>query len=458
MEFEKILLNPGPLLRPSSPKHMTLTSNISFIFQKMTKILKTVIYNQSFNFHYKELSIPRDNFPGGMVVSLCLKKGFYKTSLEFIKENIKDYLICLKSDGMRYLLALTSKGGSFMISRSLEFYEVFLDISNLSFEMDFSDEKIVYLFDGELVMDFKGGNKGLHFQIFDCILFNNVLCVKDDYLKRLEYCERFLGDNEFFRNFEGGEVVKNGKKKIKVFLKDFFETEKIRFLLKESGESSLYKGKIDGIIFTKIQYPYVFGKNYGIVKWKPDYLNSIDFLVLENNFFNKKHPELFQNDNFFVFELYVISRGDFALFDYLFIFDIEEYINIKKEFKNLKIFEKKFEGAFMECKYNKKFQNPKLENFYKKFFDYDRDKIQYLLQNSLLGKENFYIKMILNHFFKVLELRYDIVKKTYKGNWENLRIREDKELPNGFITARNVFSSIFEDNISEELLVEYLEN
>ena len=456
MEFEKILLKPGVEVPKSTPLYKTLNSNISFIFSKMSKELKTLIYNQNYDFQYKELSIPKDNFPGGMVVSLCLKKGFYKTSLEYIKENIKDYLICLKSDGIRYLLALTSKGGCYMISRSMEFWEVFIDISNLSFEMDFQDEKIVYLFDGELILDVKN-NRDLHFQVFDCVLFNNVLVVKDDYFKRLKFCEGFLGENDFFKNFEAGELVKKGKKKIKVFLKDFFETKDIRFLLKETGESSLYKEKIDGIIFTKIQYPYLFGKNYGIVKWKPDYLNSIDFLVLENHFFNKQKPELFQNDDFFVLELYVISKNDFALFDYLFIFDIEEYINIKKEFKNLKIFDKKFEGAFMECKYNKKLKKSKIDNFYKSFFDYDREKIEYLLKNSLLGKDNIYSKMLLNHLFKTLELRYDIVNKTYQGNWENLRIRKDKELPNGFITARNVFSSIFEDNISEDLLVNYLE-
>lgn len=44
----------------------------------------------------------------------------------------------------------------------------------------------------------------------------------------------------------------------------------------------IYKDKIDGLIFTKNHFPYLPGKNCGILKWKPDYLNTIDFLIVEN--------------------------------------------------------------------------------------------------------------------------------------------------------------------------------
>jgi len=42
----------------------------------------------------------------------------------------------------------------------------------------------------------------------------------------------------------------------------------------------------------------------------------------------------------------------------------------------------------------------------------------------------------------------NVLNNSVKGNWELLRIREDKGHPNGFITARNVFISIFDENIS----------
>lgn len=47
----------------------------------------------------------------------------------------------------------------------------------------------------------------------------------------------------------------------------------------------MYKNNIDGIIFTRIRFPYLPGKSCGILKWKPPSLNSIDFLVVENKNF-----------------------------------------------------------------------------------------------------------------------------------------------------------------------------
>lgn len=73
---------------------------------------------------------------------------------------------------------------------------------------------------------------------------------------------------------------------IKVFIKDFYTLEYLDYLLNEINELKLYEDKTDGIIFTKVNYPYVPGKNSCILKWKPDYLNTIDFLVVENTEMN----------------------------------------------------------------------------------------------------------------------------------------------------------------------------
>lgn len=64
--------------------------------------------------------------------------------------------------------------------------------------------------------------------------------------------------------------------------------------MKKLAKTKLYKDKIDGLVFTKINFPYLPGKNFGILKWKPDYLNSIDFLIVENPYFIKENPELFE--------------------------------------------------------------------------------------------------------------------------------------------------------------------
>lgn len=52
----------------------------------------------------------------------------------------------------------------------------------------------------------------------------------------------------------------------------------------------------DGVIFTKIYYPYLLGRNLGVLKWKPESLMTIDFrIVIPKNL----------DDNIYYFELYV---------------------------------------------------------------------------------------------------------------------------------------------------------
>ena len=62
----------------------------------------------------------------------------------------------------------------------------------------------------------------------------------------------------------------------------------------------------------------------------------------------------------------------------------------------------------------------------------------------------------LTQLFLSLENRYDIINKKVRGNWKVLRIRSDKEHPNGFTTAKNVFMTLFQENISEDLLINKL--
>jgi len=52
--------------------------------------------------------------------------------------------------------------------------------------------------------------------------------------------------------------------------------------MNQIGSSPIYKDNIDGVIFTRIDLPYIPGKNNGILKWKPEELNSVDFLVIKN--------------------------------------------------------------------------------------------------------------------------------------------------------------------------------
>jgi hypothetical protein len=55
----------------------------------------------------------------------------------------------------------------------------------------------------------------------------------------------------------------------------------------------------------------------------------------------------------------------------------------------------------------------------------------------------------INTLFKNLGKRYKQVTRKVKGDWEFMRPRKDKTHPNGFITARNVFATLFEENVSK---------
>ena len=64
---------------------------------------------------------------------------------------------------------------------------------------------------------------------------------------------------------------------VPVFLKDFYATRHLDFLFRVV--IPLLPHGNDGIIFTSLHSPYVIGTNKNIVKWKPPYLNTIDFLI-----------------------------------------------------------------------------------------------------------------------------------------------------------------------------------
>lgn len=75
----------------------------------MVSKLRTLAYTKQFDFSKNDLKIgPNETFLGGQVISLSLFKAVYKTTMKYLLDNVQDYLICLKSDGMRYLMVLTS--------------------------------------------------------------------------------------------------------------------------------------------------------------------------------------------------------------------------------------------------------------------------------------------------------------------------------------------------------------
>jgi hypothetical protein len=136
---------------------------------------------------------------------------------------------------------------------------------------------------------------------------------------------------------------------IKLKTKDFYNYRSVDFLLDTICETVPFKENNDGIIITRINYPYIPGKTNGILKWKPDHMNSIDFLVLESKGPLKKLSDVEGT----LFELYVVSKSkSILLFDFMFA-SSEEARKIKENFRSFEVCGLSVEGAILEMVYNK---------------------------------------------------------------------------------------------------------
>ena len=459
MNFENNLTSPGIELDAESDDYKTLTSHISKILSKIKRKLEGIADAGKMNFHLNDFKLHyNERFPGAMVISLSMNKRDM-TDISVLSENHKDYLVCLKSDGIRFLLAILNDGRFYLIDRNSKYFQIDTFINGDLFYENKKNLEIVYLFDGELIMGLAGKVKR-HFQIFDVILFDKKLKISQDYVCRLKICEKFLKQVKFLNDFvKPTDHSKNGlagEDKILVTIKDFYKCNEIDFVLNKLGKLKLYEEKIDGVIFTKIDYPYVPGRNKGIVKWKPDYLNSIDFLAVENKTIMSKYLPGQENDAFKVFEMFVMRANQLLLFDYFFINDDKVYNEICSQTQEMNILGKTINGAILEANYDREYKNITLTEFYRNTFKLDFDRMLDLIEYSQLGKEAVNDTNAVYTLTKNLEKRFNIVTKEVKGNWNYLRVRTDKILPNGFGTARNVNSTIFEENISQEALIKSL--
>jgi len=457
MEFNQELLNPGVQVDESSLLSKALDNNLSLVLSQMRARLADVSSSRKFDFKLNEFRIgEKERFIGAMVTQFTNKGEVEKNSLTHLVNHVSDFLVCLKSDGIRYLMAITNRGGVYFLDRMNNFFEVQTDVSPLISDPNTSEDlKIDYIFDGELIFNETGlaSHERLHFHLFDCLLYKRALVIDRNYLERMECCQLFISYNKFCQKLSTSFKQQYGPQTVFIYVKDFYAARSTDFLLRKMSEMPAFKDKIDGLIFTKINYPYYPGRNQGIIKWKPDYLNTIDFLIVESQYFAKNSPEMFQGDDFFVFELYCGYSGALMLFDFLFVFDVDKYIDIKKEFKQITTGDSAVEGAILECQYDKTLRNEKMEKFYSSYYEMDFELIQNLIQRSELGGKLSNDSGAINALLGSLEKRRSETDDVLRGNWVGLRVRSDKTFPNGFITAKNVFNSIFEDNVSEQLLL-----
>jgi len=317
----------------------------------------------------------RVEFPGAQPVTMS------RRNLSDLKE--KDYYVCEKSDGIRallYVVEIKGKSYVFLMDRKGTFIRV---------PKRLSAGAGCGLFDGEII-DKKNGK--FVFLIFDVLISNGKSVLKESLYSRLNAASRFIYEN---RHEEKGEREGFFRVQVKMMHKSYGLAEVYRKIIPELLHEN------DGLIFTCVEHPYEIGTCRGYLKWKPPYLNTIDFRMRK-----KKGLEG-------CYLLYVLAGFEKeAMFGYYWT---EEIVESMEE-------NKRQEGSEKKTHYT--------------------EPIDYSALDGKIGE------------FSYIEKEYSVDPESYEveqGRWSLLRIRTDKNTPNAYRTAHSIVKSIKENLAYTEL-------
>ena len=414
------------------------------------------------------------NFPGLQVINMDREKLNYFTHFP------ERFLLCEKSDGVRYLLIQYKNGICHLVGRNLQFYEI--NISERLPPSYYPKEEwtIDYLLDGELILDdvneefddkskfikLNGKFKKINFLIFDAVVikginigylpFRNRLIelnklFKEEYgiSKYVKNCAKSyinklkdeLKTNKSSNNSKGldfpnpnklekeilkiipGTVTTNyvNNKYITLYMKDYFnfnDVERLNEFIK------LLPHHNDGLIINVDDYPYYSGQSCEIFKWKPIEMNTIDFEIKYNKEKSKYLLYVTNNEtdgktisNLTPVEILCFESDD----------EKENFSKIYNRYENKLI---------AECFYDANLSNKEtaINNYY---------------LSKIKSNTNEKIPMNLDDFPNV-NIKLDLQK--LKGGWRFQRLRNDKSSGNYISTYQNIKVCIKENLHMEEIL------
>lgn len=379
------------------------------------------------------LNWQKKGFPGSNPISLT----------RFNVKNIfkKEYLICEKTDGVRYFLFAAS-GTTFFIDRN---YEIYKRSIHVPMKEDLEKHQQLTLLDGELVEDVIYNEemgieeKKFVYLIYDGLYIHRKNITNLSYLDRLKHVyndvivplkqykiteaknteRNSTGKTSFYSNRKKNTLTadKANKKQpgnenataddisdssddfpvdqeylIEIYLKDFYTVDKINVLTKIMKK---LPHPSDGIIFTPLYDPYVTGTCYTLLKWKPLNLNTVDFGILP--IYDKdKIPNNF--------ELFISIRGMRSSYNCY----LAPYGDVFKQLLELAL-QNKIHHQIIECYY-------------------------------------------VTHNICSIRKNENAVETIMEGGWVAQKIRFDKTIPNDIKTINKVIQSI-QDNITLETLI-----
>ena len=211
----------------------------------------------------------RKGFPG------CNPKSICRESLGLLNKH--NYMVTLKSDGVRYILYCTTRPNStqdqplpvaLMIDRSQNMYEV--DV--IAHEDFFLKGTIL---EGELVWK-QPEEKTLMFLVFDCIRCKGEMflqCSFEERFREVDRCVRFSAELSQLHDVEqraletNNVVMMHYQPRIFMHTKIFVDLSNAQKLWERRSD---VEHRVDGLIIQRTDSPYVIGTaNDGeVLKWK----------------------------------------------------------------------------------------------------------------------------------------------------------------------------------------------
>ena len=284
------------------------------------------------------------SFPGAQPVSFAAR--------HIAELRRQDYYVCEKTDGIRYLMYMTSDGPKdihYLIDRKNDYYYV----AGLHFphqeDPNFSRFHEHTVLDGELVEDRPpNGPPELKYLVFDCLVLDGLRLLDRPLDKRLGYFKEYV-----LKPYKAMFAKYPQEKELRPFVVEDKSTQfsyALEMMFKQIIPSVKQLHGNDGLIFTCKNTPYQFGTDEHILKWKPPHDNTVDFLLhivwslLEAD---PDDPDQTTQEDYLSFpdgfELYVNhgGRGDYNYYGSLYV--------TPKEWDDLKALEKPLQDCVVEC-------------------------------------------------------------------------------------------------------------
>jgi len=275
--------------------------------------------------------------------------------------NTNEYVVCEKTDGERKILIIlyiNEKPMCFIVDRNKEYHFV-----ELSFKKELFEGCI---FDCELVT----GTKQFLI-IHDCFAYNGVNFTDKPHSMRYNCILDFIGKRYQYKESDPFEI------KTKIFYQYGNRlAETYNHILK------MATNEIDGLIFTPVNSPVVFGRMNDLFKWKE--INTMDFLVTYERGCN-------------TISLYYYNKNNKKTV----------YTSFNKSDENYNI----------------------IDDFIKRNENNINNLANKLSKVKITGKQNL-----------IIEFKYSLNTKIFTP----YRIRSDKNEPNGEITINNTLKNITE--------------